>query len=172
MHSYTSICYTLVFNYLINLSDNHTEQLLDKNTYNDAALVEIAIPLNMPYMSNQANYERYDGSIEINGMHYNYVKRKINNDTLHILCIPNEEKTQLHEAKSNFSKQLADASTGKKENDSQAKKNGIFSEYSYQSVQYTLLIISSATNNHFSSPQFNIAKGYKGTQIKPPQLSA
>ena len=95
-----------MFNYLINLSDNHTEQLLDKNTYNDAALVEIAIPLNMPYMSNQANYERYDGSIEINGMHYNYVKRKINNDTLHILCIPNEEKTQLHEAKVIFQNNL------------------------------------------------------------------
>jgi hypothetical protein len=173
IHLYSSVCYSFVFNYLIHLSDKQTAAQLDKNLYNDAALIEITVPLNMPYMSNQNNYERCDGSIELKGVQYNYVKRKISNDTLHILCIPNEQKTQLHEAKNNYTKQLTDLPSGnKKENNSQAKKVGFFSEYNNQITQYCFTAITRAVTQNTSSFKYFIPKGYVDPQIKPPKAVA
>lgn len=172
VHLFSSICYSLVFNFLINISDKQTVAQLDKNLYDDASLVEIAVPLNMPYLSAQPDYERVNGSIELNGVQYNYVKRKINNDTLHILCIPNQQKTQLHAAKNDYTKQLADVSPGKRANNPQTKKAAPFSEYCYHLVQYDLKMIIEATTKSFSSIQYFIPTGYTATQIKPPQVVA
>jgi len=173
IHLYSSVCYSFVFNYFIHLSDEQTAAQLDKNVYDDAALVEISIPLNMPYMSSQSNYERCDGSIELKGTHYNYVKRKINNDTLHILCIPNEQKTQLHEAKNDYTRQLTDLPSGnKKASDSQAKKGGFFSEYNNQITQYCFTAITPAVRQNTLALRYFIPKGYVDTQIKPPQVIA
>lgn len=156
----------------MDLSDKQTAQQLDEHIYDDEALVEIAIPLNMPYVSNQDSYERYDGSIELNGMHYNYVKRKINNDTLHILCIPNDQKTQLHEAKNDYTKQLADASSGKKENDSQGKKNTFFAEYNCEITQYSFGAVSTSSTQNIPAAQNFIPAEFIGNLIKPPQIIA
>jgi hypothetical protein len=156
----------------MHLSDENATEQLDKNIYDDAALVEITIPLNMPYVSNQNNYERCDGSIELKGIHYNYVMRKINNDTLHILCIPNEQKTQLHEAKNDYTRQLTDLPSGKKGNDSQAKKSGFFSEYNNQITQYCFSAITSSVSQNSSTPKYFTPQGYVGNQLKPPQAIA
>ena len=146
---------------------------LDENKYNESDLMEIRLPLNIPYTTNWKDYERCDGNIVLNGIHYNYVKRKINNDTLHILCIPNEQKTQLHEAKNDYTRQLTDLPSGnKKESDSQAKKGGFFSEYNNQVTQYCFTAITPAVRQNTSALRYFIPKGYVDTQIKPPQVSA
>ena len=69
-----------MFQYLVVRSDTKLVQQLDDNHYNSKDLVEIKIPLNSPYITNTKGYERYDGSIELKGVQYNFVKRKIYND--------------------------------------------------------------------------------------------
>jgi hypothetical protein len=40
--------------------------------------------------------------VYMNGVHYNYVKRKLHNDTLILLCLPNTEKMNLFNARETF----------------------------------------------------------------------
>jgi hypothetical protein len=75
---------------------------LDNEEYTDDQLIEMKVPLPMPYQTNWSSFERYNGEIMIEGVHYNYVKRKVWNDTLILLCIPNHEKMKLNSAKEQF----------------------------------------------------------------------
>jgi hypothetical protein len=94
--------YRFVFDQLEKKASSQLLQQLDKEEYDDSQLIEMKVPLPMPYQTNWADFERYNGEIEISGVHYNYVKRKVQNDTLILLCIPNQGKMKLNSAKEQF----------------------------------------------------------------------
>lgn len=75
---------------------------LDQSDYLEKDLIEMKVPVNLPYQTNWSEFERYDGEVMIAGVHYNYVKRKLQNDTLILMCIPNTDKTKLFNARETF----------------------------------------------------------------------
>jgi len=83
------------------------EQKISAGKYSDEQLVEIRIPLNMPYYSDK-DYEEVYGETDFNGEHYQYVKRKVSDNTLYLLCLPNKEKTSLIKVKNEFTKAVND----------------------------------------------------------------
>ena len=83
------------------------EQKISAGKYNDEQLVEIRIPLNMPYYSDK-DYEEVYGETDFNGEHYQYVKRKVSDNTLYLLCLPNKEKTSIVKVKNEFTKAVND----------------------------------------------------------------
>jgi hypothetical protein len=83
------------------------EQKIAAGKYNDEQLVEISIPLNMPYYSDK-DYENVYGETDWNGEHYSYVKRKVSGNTLYLLCLPNKEKTNVVKVKNEFTKAVND----------------------------------------------------------------
>lgn len=153
-------------------SDKQVADKLDQSVYDDNALVEISIPLNMPYMTNDGEYERYDGSIEFNGIQYNYVKRKISNGALHILCFPNQQKTQLANAKSDYSKQLSDTPSGKKNTESTLKKGSLVSDYNINTTSYNLGLFNTNTSLKSITLATSIADCFIDAPGKPPQTIA
>jgi hypothetical protein len=100
--------YRLLSDYLQHRADTQLESQLDQDQYNEASLIEIRVPLNMPYQSVSSNFERYDGEIEFNGIHYKYVKRKVENGELVLLCLPNENRMRLQNARDEFFKLVND----------------------------------------------------------------
>jgi hypothetical protein len=105
--------FVLLFNlygyqWVIDCIQSQKEQVLltqlDKEEYADEDLISIKTPIALPYYTNSADYERIDGTIEIDGIAYNYVKRRVYNDSLELLCLPNTAKQQLQTAKSDFFK--------------------------------------------------------------------
>jgi hypothetical protein len=62
------------------------------------------MPVALPYQTSHINFERCYGEVEINGVHYTYVKRRVFNDSLTLLCLPNYEKTKIADAGSDFFK--------------------------------------------------------------------
>ena len=132
--------YSLVFHYFILQSEQKFARQLDENKYRDAELVEISIPFNLPYTQNSSDFERLDGSVELNGVTYNYVKRRIYNDTLYIMCLPNRQRTQLIKEKSNYAGEVNDFATNKKEKESTAKKAGFSAEYNNTIPQYKFVL--------------------------------
>jgi hypothetical protein len=111
--------YRIFMNLLEQKASVTLQQQLDKDLYDDSGLVEVKIPVNLPYLSNWTSFERFQGETEINGIHYKYVKRKLVNDTLILLCIPNSEKNELRTAQSDYFKQVNDLqNTSKKNNTS------------------------------------------------------
>ncbi len=65
------------------------EKQLDAAEYDEASLIEIAVPLSLPYYNNWGEWERYDGEIQVGGQTWKYVKRKIENGQLVVKCLPN-----------------------------------------------------------------------------------
>jgi hypothetical protein len=100
--------YRMLSDYMQFQADTRLEAQLDLDQYDPSRLIEMRVPLNMPYQLNSSDFERYDGEIEIKGAHYKYVKRKVENGQLVLLCLPNETKMQLQSARDEFFKLVND----------------------------------------------------------------
>ena len=96
------------------------EQKITAGKYSDEQLVEIRIPLNMPYYSDKG-YENVYGEADWNGEHYRYVKRKVSGNNLYLLCLPNKEKTSIVKVKNEFTKAVNDVPGNKQ---GSQEKNG------------------------------------------------
>jgi hypothetical protein len=82
---------------------------LDRNYYSDADLISIKVPaVHLSSYVNSKDFERVDGQIEIGGVQYNYVKRRIVEDSIELLCIPNRTATSIQTAKNEFFKLIND----------------------------------------------------------------
>ncbi len=171
VYLFNLVGYSILFDYLIHQTNEHTVQELDKGNYNESELMEIKVALNLPYYTSWNDYERYDGEIELNGIQYNFVKRKVLNDTLYLLCLPNHVKTELHKAKNEFvAKENANLpfSSSKKGMESFGKKNSIETDYNQLTFQYNPLYTLSCTylENVFSS---RLASCFITSPAKPPE---
>jgi len=112
----------LVFRYLRQQNNAQTLRHIERGNYADDDLILVKVPVLLPYASNWSDYERYDGEIEWGGIHYNYVKRKILNDTLYLLCLPDMKRTSLADARDQYTRNVnSDAGTPQKSSDSSAK---------------------------------------------------
>jgi len=94
--------YRILSDYYEHQADFALEQRLDKSEYDESQLIEIKVPIKLPYQTNWRDFERFDGEIEVDGIHYKYVKRKVYNDSLILLCLPHESKMKLQSARDQF----------------------------------------------------------------------
>ena len=102
------IGYRFVVDYLQHKSDIQLEGRFDRNQYDESQLIELKVPIHLPYQNNWAAFERYDGEITLNGTLYKYVERKVSNDTLYLRCIPNTKRMHLETAKDDYFKNTND----------------------------------------------------------------
>jgi len=93
-----------MFDYMQHKASQQLEAVLDNNSYDESELIELKVPVHLPYQNSWTSYQRYNGEIELNGVMYKYVKRKLANDTLYLKCIPNTQKMYLETAKNDFFK--------------------------------------------------------------------
>ena len=82
---------------------------LDREKYSDADLISIKVPaVHLSSYVNSKEFQRVDGKIEIEGVQYNYVKRRFTEDSLELLCIPNKTSTSIQTARNEFFKLVND----------------------------------------------------------------
>jgi hypothetical protein len=95
--------YQLLTSLLEERANRRLETALDNNEYNESDLISIKIPVSyLPYYNNSSTFERIDGQVEIQGLEYKYVKRRIYQDSLELLCVPNPSVMKLKEVKNEF----------------------------------------------------------------------
>jgi len=83
--------YRVLNDFMQDRSNLQLQSQLDLRHYDESQLISIRLPAtNLAYYNNSAAFERVDGQIEINGIPYQYVKRRIYNDSIELLCIPNQ----------------------------------------------------------------------------------
>lgn len=111
--------YQLLYNMMANNSDATLELALDTQHYNDEDLISIKQPTNLPYYTNSQNFQRIDGEVEIDGVKYKYVKCRIYNDSLEMLCIPHVAKMKIEASKNAYAKVANDF-----QEDNNKKKSG------------------------------------------------
>jgi hypothetical protein len=129
IHAFNMGGYLPLYNYLINKADEQQVSVVERQEYADSELIVVKTALHLPYFTGNSDYTRVDGRIEMNGTQYNYVKRKVSNDTLYLLCIPNQKKTALYAEKNSLSGQYAEAPSANKNQKSTVKKTSPLSEY-------------------------------------------
>lgn len=96
--------YRLLTNYFETNADNQMQAELDLNHYNESDLIHIKVAASLPYGTSSEKFERVEGSIDINGVNYTYVKRRFYQDSLELLCIPNTVRAGIKNARDEFAK--------------------------------------------------------------------
>jgi hypothetical protein len=102
--TFNMVGYQFMFNLMANKSDAALELALDSQGYKDEDLICIKQPTNLPYYTDTKEFQRIDGEVEMNGVKYKYVKCRIYNGNLEMLCIPNKAKMQIEQSKNDYAK--------------------------------------------------------------------
>lgn len=97
--------------YMEKSSETAIEQKVEKSDYSTDELISVKTKLNLPYYSSSPLFERAYGSVTIEGIVYEYVQKRVYNDTLELLCLPNTAKTALHGLRNELTKSTADGQT-------------------------------------------------------------
>ena len=142
---------------------------MDESRYNTGDLVQIKIPLHLPYYTSQTDFERIEGEVTYRGVYYNYVKRKVANDTLYILCLPNEAKSKLHGAQTDFANNTNDLPSGTQH--AGGKKTNTFSEHQVQLTSYCFVNKASSCPPVCSSFTSPLAHTFLSSNFQPPEAT-
>ncbi|RYY55029.1 MAG: hypothetical protein EOO09_12125 [Chitinophagaceae bacterium] len=100
IHLFNLAGYQFAFDRSLSALEAATASRLDRGDYNHKDLVEVKIPLSMPYYNrHDEGYERLEGVVQAGGRTYDYVQRRIAGDTIYLLCLANDLKSELQKAK-------------------------------------------------------------------------
>jgi hypothetical protein len=173
IHLYNMGGYEVLFSFLELKSSAAIVERLDGGGFTDSQLIEVKIPYPLPYAASQSEFERFDGEIDVDGVHYNYVKRKMVNDTLIVLCIPNTVKTELTAAKSDlvagFNALQSETPEGQKSNAGATAKPFTF-EYNSTANAFVFGISSDLEINFYVPFSASLMSNVMETPYLPPRV--
>ncbi|QNF34666.1 hypothetical protein HUW51_18745 [Adhaeribacter swui] len=170
IHLFNIAGYSLVFQYFIYQTDTNLITKLDLNQYRESELIQFKIPISVPYIADRPDYERVDGQVEIKGVLYTYVKRKIERDTIYLQCLPNRVTQRLSKARNAYTKHVNDLPQSKKnQTGSTIKKSGIFSEYDFKTLDYQFAAPLATASTYISYLSPSPVPGALEVPGKPPE---
>lgn len=166
--------YQLLSAYWEHREDNKLVARLDRNEYDESQLISIKVPVsNLSYYNSSTTFERVDGTIDVGGIQYNYVKRRIFKDSLELLCIPNTTAMRLRQSKNDFFRQVNDlqqqTNHGKKHN---TTTNDVSKDYKPTVMDMTIPALAAAqlpAGAFFGSP--DLPSRYTPTAEMPPDAT-
>ncbi len=87
--------YYIVFWGLRFQTDQRLTARVQASLYNDDEIVELKIPVALPYPIHNQGFQPAEGRFEHGGQHFKLIKHKFENDTLYVVCIRDHETRQL-----------------------------------------------------------------------------
>jgi len=145
------------------------EKKLDRQQYNDKELISIKTPLHLPYYTSSTEYERAYGSVMVNGVTYEYVKRRVHQDTLELLCLPDKGKMELQTAENDFFKMSVDGTSSQQQKKSVNIKLSLPDYCQEWNVPASVFEIQVRNKYFLSSTSFDKAD-YSSKDGPPPKL--
>ena len=169
--------YRLFVSYMVKASDSSLQTTLDKEEYDEAELISIKKAVNLPYYNNDPEFSQAFGEIEMNGLLYKYVKSRVYNDSLEMLCIPNTGKQNLLTAKDNFTRVVLDMqnNNGKKSPGPEKQQSLLkfFTEYEknagwhFNTAISSIVVLQNEAHNNI-----NTGLLHKASVEQPPDITA
>jgi len=99
--------YRLVIGYLQVRTEHELEAKLDVKDYDESELITMKVAVtHLSYYNSYNQFERVNGSINIGGIEYKYVERRLFNDSLELRCLPDNAATKLGSCKRRGSQPL------------------------------------------------------------------
>jgi hypothetical protein len=165
--------YRLLSTWLESNANTALNSRIDAENYDASELISIKVANNLPYANAKA-FERISGQIEIAGIQYNYVKIRVTNDSLELLCIPNHDATKAKESKDDFFKRVNDLQQNNqgKESNSHPGATKNFSPDTYTMNDLVLLqhpTMETGTDL-FGNYSFLIPFSFTPTAEQPPEF--
>ena len=149
------------------------ESRLDNDQYDVNELISITVPLDNPYQLEQGNFQRIDGEINFQGKNFKYVKRKVSEGKLILLCIPDARKMVLKKGKAEYGTAANDingSSKGSSRSGTQKSFSG--NDYTSETFQLSTSILpffhASILNGFVNSKLVSVPEPVLG---KPPRHS-
>lgn len=144
---FNSIGYRVVFFFAQKQNDVEVRASLDRSEYSEDDLVTIKVPISLPYQTNWKDFERIDGEINLDGKIYKYVKRKVEDGQLVLMCLPDEHKMRLQTARDDFFKLASDfnSNNSSKKSGSTISFSYVLSDFEKQQDQWTTARINFKT---------------------------
>ncbi|MEO5978683.1 MAG: hypothetical protein ABIS36_16330 [Chryseolinea sp.] len=159
--------YYIVFMGMQHNNDVSVAKRLDLEQYDESQTVLIKLPIAVPYLSDNQEFQRVDGLFEHNGEFYRLVKQKYTQDTLVVVCVKDNENKRIHEALTDYVKTFTDKTS---DHQSQGKLSVSFiKDYITQTFE-----IKSATNGWHtaivgSNCTKNLTPSFFASIIHPPE---
>jgi len=103
--------YQLITNYWQDRADRRLEASLDRKDYDESQLISIKVAVtSLSYYNSTTDFQRVDGQIDIAGVQYKYVERRILQDSIEYRCIPNQMAIRLKNVKDGYFQLVNDLS--------------------------------------------------------------
>jgi hypothetical protein len=169
VHVFNLAGYSFVFGYLIRQSSHQFASKIEKHRYLDKDLVEIKIALNLPYYNSMSDFEPFEGEITINNSSHRFVKRKVDRDTLYLLCLADAEKDKLLAAKTHYINEVNDF-CGDKKDENALKKANDFPQYQLFFTEYALVPHEACVHKTEGFILSSIPDSFIGSHDIPPEL--
>jgi len=164
------IGYRAWFYYAEQHGDAAMETRLDRNQYDENELISITIPLDNPYQLEQKSFQRVDGEITLGGKTFKYVKRKVSNGNLVLLCISDDHKMILKKAKADYGSSSNDLTgNGKNATRTGLQKNYGNSDYINQFANVPTDKYANKSPVHSIFFLISLSKPHIAAPAKPPQ---
>lgn len=163
---FNTVGYRFVFTMLDNVAAQNQDARIDAGNYDEASLIEVRLPLNMPYQDRVTEFERHYGEVTVDGVVYTYVKMRVANNELILKCIPDANRQQIKNSENNLAKANSSQdmeNTGKKHHNSFSKN--VISDYDNKNETYNLQANKSVVL--LSYPEFS--SSVITASIAPPQ---
>jgi hypothetical protein len=105
-------------------------------------------------------------------MVYEYVKRRVNQDTLELLCIPNKTKTHLQSTQNAFVKLSVDGSSIPNEKKSASTFKITLPDFFQQSSEYSFVSSMLIDQHYYSFNTIMIQEDHSSVKGQPPRFNA
>lgn len=165
--------YRLVTGILQQHADAQLQAVVESNRFSDGELVEIRVPLNLPYQTDWKEFQAYEGSVRVDGVDYRYVKRKVEKGELVLLCLPNHSKTHLATARDQFFMLVNDLQhNGQQKSDGKPSTNvkNPVTEYYHDLHAVAIQAPAPLTFDLISRPADDCLPGITSSLIEPPDF--
>jgi len=164
--------YRLLFYALQQQADKQLQTQLDNDAYNEEDLITITVPLSLPYLTNWKDFERKDGEITLNGKIYHYVKQKVYEGQLILMCLPDEQKMHLENAKDDFFKlanELMSSTSSKKPGSTPVVMKLVVSDYDKLQTSPNIICFNQISVFYINNFAATLQKGQHLTPEQPPE---
>jgi hypothetical protein len=160
--------YKALFLYRSQKADRQIEALIENASNQDKRFITFKIPLNLPYLPDENDFETLEGELNVKGTIYKLVKKKISKDTLIVLCIDHREKTRIEKDGNDYFKKVNDlTSDTSKKPELKVKTDYVLQDKTVKS-SLTALFHKIAFAPFISNP---LLQGYYPPITAPPELS-
>jgi len=154
--------------YFSYVADRFFNEQTSKGLYNVNDLTEVALPVNMPTISDWKAYENISGQIQFGDASYNYVKMKITRHTLYLMCVPNYSTTHLLSQNIIGAKDVKNTTVPKKDH-VPFSKTTLLGKFNFAFYQFAFHSFSKNIKTKDAQPAQRLACSYRSIPDQPPR---